>query len=300
MPQKRMQYQWFQDVPRYVTRREYKRFQFRKLCAIALGALSATMAIAAVTGITLKPARELSAIDAISVAEAVDYRGDRLELVKLEGFLVADDAPTMPDDAARRVIRGSLTLSARRDADAGDDESDEPLRETLFEWDASVDAVFLSDGDRRLPLAIDLAVLPLSEEDHPDFTPDVVREGRSARTSRPVAVDYGDRRFPLSSEMWADADSAFVDVERRVLPHGASVVVVTALESTPQGNRLVDPLGDRLQVVLGTEDDIRRQGERSRILFAVLWIPVGIASWMVGRSANGLWQEFLDRQEEMG
>jgi hypothetical protein len=292
-----MQYQWFRDIPRYVTRREYQQYQFRRLCALGLGAMSAMMAIAAITGITMKPARDLAVIDAITIAEAVAHGGDRLDVVKLEGFLVADNSPTMPDDEARRVIHGALSITARGDADSGGNESAGPLREVLFDWEESVDAVFLSDGDRRLPLAFDLTVLPMPEEEHPDLSPNVMREGDSARARRPVAIEYGDRLFSLSPDMWGDEESVFVDVDRRVLPQGASVVVVAALESTPQGSRLVDPLGDRLKVSLGKEDDIRRQGEQARLLFAILCVPMGIASVLVGRSTHRLWQEFLDRQE---
>jgi hypothetical protein len=84
-----------------------------------------------------------------------------------------------------------------------------------------------------------------------------------------------------------------VDVERAVLSQGASAVVVAGLEVTPDGNQLVDPLGDRLQVNLGTEAEIREQGQRTRVMFFILAIPAGIASFFLGRSALAMRREFV-------
>jgi hypothetical protein len=297
MPKQRIRYQWFRDIPRNVTRREYERFQFRSFCAIGLGCTAAVMAIAALTGLTLKPAQDLAKVNGISVKEATAYQGEGLALIKLEGYLVADDAPAMPDDEARRVIRGALTLSARGDVDSGTTESEEPLRETLFEWEGAADAVFLSDGEARIPLAFDLAVLPMMEEAG-ELSPKVVRQGDSARTSRPVAVEYGEMSFPLLPATWDQADSVFTDLERSVLPHGQTVVVVASLEPTSQGNQLVDPLGDRLQVRLGSEQEIRQQGQQLRGIFLILCVPLGVTSFLLGRSSHRLWQEFIERSNQ--
>lgn len=293
-----MRYQWFQDVPRNVPKREYQQLQFLNFCAIGLGLTSTMLAIGAVTGLTMQTSRELAQVDTMSIVEAATYEGDRIDLIKLEGYLVADEAPAMPDDEARKVIRGALTLSARGDADSGSPDSDEPLRETLFEWEDSVDAVFLSDGDERIPLAFDLAVLPMAEESHDEVSPRIIRAGDSARTSRPVAVEYGDRTFPLSSDVWGNVDSVFTDLERRVLPHGQAVVVVAGLDTTTQGTQLIDPLGDRLRIELGTEDEIRQQGQQARLMFGILWIPLGLGSYFVGRSAHRLRQEFIERSNQ--
>lgn len=246
----------------------------------------------------MQTSRELAKIDDLSVADAISYEGDRLEIVKLEGFLMADDVLTMPDDDARKVIRGKLTILARSGSTSNETDEDLLVRETLFEWEDAATAVFLSDGDRRIPLAFDLAVLPTEEEAHADFSDRAIQQGDSARTSRPVAVEYGDWVFPLPQDTWGDVDSVFTDVERRVLPQGQSVVIVAGLDTSPQGNQLIDPLGDRLAVLIGTEDSIRTQGIRARIMFALLSIPTGFASVAIGRSANRLRQEFIERSNE--
>jgi hypothetical protein len=298
MGKQRVRYQWFRDVPRNVTYREFARFQFRVFGALGLGATAGALAIASALGLTLQPAQELAQIDRMTIEAALAASGDRPDLVKLEGYLVADNPPTMPDDAARQVIRGRLSITARGAAGSGDSDSDEPLREVLFTWEETAELVFLSDGDRRIPLAFDLAVLPMQDEETVDLSPQTLLEGSSARTSRPVAVEYGDQVFPLSPDVWGEVESVFTDLERQVLPHGQTVVVVAGLESTPQGNQLGDPLGDRLQVSLGSEAEIRQQGQRLRRWFGVLAIPLGLASFMVGQSAHRLWQDFVERSNQ--
>jgi hypothetical protein len=298
MSQKRMRFQWFQDVPRNVTRREYQRFRWLSFCSVGLGSVAVMMAIAAITGLTLKPARDLEGIPALAVEEALAFQGDRLDLVKLVGVLVAEDPLTMPDDPARQVIRGQITLVARADDDTDTTADELPLQTTLLDWEAAAQSVFLSDGERQIPLTFNVATLPLRAEDPPEEEPEVIRQGESARTNRPVAIAYADEVYPLPLETWGPVDSVFMDFERRLLPQGQSVVVVAGLVATPQGNQLVDPLGDRLQVRLGTEAEIRQQGEQMRLVFGVLAIPAGIASFFIGRSAHRLRQEFIERSHQ--
>ena len=297
MGRKRMRYQWYQDVPRNVTRQEYQGLQFRNFCAGGLGLSAAMMVVSSVFGLTLQTSRDLAEIENMSIADAISYAGDRIDLIQLEGYLVADNPPTMPDNDAQKVIRGRVKLSARTGADAGADGAESVQKEMLFEWEEAADPVFLSDGDRRIPLAFDLAVLPM-EADEGDLSPRTIYQGASARISRPVAVEYGDQHYPLPLDTWGDIDSVFTDLDRQVLPQGQSVVVVAGLEATAQGVQLIDPLGDRLQVLMGTEAEIRQQGEQLRVLFLILAIPLGFASFLVGRSALRLRQEFVERSNQ--
>ena len=113
MGQKRMRYQWFQDVPRNVTRQEYQRLQFLNFCSICLGVSAAMMAFASVSGLTLQTSRNLAQIDAISIESARSYNGERIDLVKLEGYLVADNPSTMPDDNAYTIAEAAQYLGDR-------------------------------------------------------------------------------------------------------------------------------------------------------------------------------------------
>ena len=297
MAKKRMRYQWFRDIPRNVTRREYEQYQLRNFGAIALGGMAAMMAFAALSGLTLKTSRDLAEIDEMSIEEAVAYEGDRIELIQLGGYLVADNPPVMPDDEAQKVIRGKVKLVARADVDSGDTDAEPPRRETLFEWEETAESVFLSDGERRIPLAFDLAILPM-EDDSWNFSSRTIREGESSRTSRPVAIEYNEQLYPLPLETWGEIDSVFTDFERETLPHGQSAVVVASLETTSEGNQLIDPLGNRLQVLMGTEEEIRREGQQTRVMFLLLPIPLGFASFMLGKSARQLRQEFVERSNQ--
>lgn len=297
MGRKRMRYRWLRDIPRNVTRREYERLQLLNFLTVGLGSVAAMMAIGGISGLTLQTSRQLAKIDAMSIEDAVDYGSDLINLIQLEGYLVTDTPLTMPDDAAQKVIRGRVKLVARADADSGDTNSDQPRRETLFEWEETAESVFLSDGEHRIPLAFDLAVLPMEDKSW-KFSPRTLREGDSSRTSRPVAIEYGDNVYPLPLEKWGDVDSVFKDFERETLSYGQSVVVVASLETTPDGNRLIDPLGNRLQVLLGTQEEIRQNGQQARVMFLLLPIPLGIASFMLGKSAHQLRQEFIERSNQ--
>ena len=298
MKPQRMKYQWFQDVPRNVTKREYNGYQLRVFGAMMLGMSSGLSAIAAIFGLTLQTSNELAAVEALSVKEAIAFEGDRLDLVKVEGFLVADNPPVMPDEDTRKVIRGRLKLVARGDSTSGTDASNGPLTETLFEWEDSATPVFLSDKDHQIPLAFDLDILPMSDESF-GRRAKTLDEGESARFSRPVAIEYNDQRFPLNPEIWGEEDSVFSDLEREVLPYGESVVIVAGLETTPEGPQLVDPLGDRLQVLIGNETEIRQQGEQARIMAGFWAIPLGAGCFLLSRSARRLRQEFVERSNQM-
>lgn len=288
MSQKRMRYRILDDMPRNVSRRAYTQYQLWLIGAALAGFVSLGLLFAVLTNLTARPAQQLAQFAAMSISEAAQYSGDGVAVAKLEGFLVADDAPAMPDDAARRVIRGSLTLSAR----SGSESEGDTVRETLLDWEERAERVFLSDGEARIPLAFDLAILPLPIESS-DQQPEIQRTG-SARLSQPVAVEYGGMTLPLSPSLWENEDSAFVDVVRRVLPHGESVVVVAGVESTPDGSQLVDPLGDRLQVVVGTEEEIRARGDQLRRLYSMLIVPLGIASLVMGGIARRMRRRFVE------
>ncbi len=314
MPQ-RMRYSWLVDRPRNVPRRDYDHYQLRLFGAIGLGMIAVGLLVSSIGGLTLMTTRELAAVEGMTVEEALAYEGDARDLVKIEGFLLAEDPTPMPDDEAQLAIRGQLRVIARpagRDADAASEASGEateaeadagteagtvPPPTTLLAWEATAASVFLSDGDRQIPLAFDPIVLPLAE-DAGDVEPEYIREGDSARTSRPVAVQYGEALLPLPEAYRDQRSGVIVEVERAVLPQGASAVVLAGLAVTPEGNQLVDPLGDRLRISLGTEAAIREQGQSLRVMFFLLAIPMGIASTFLGRSAMAMRREFVKISNE--
>ena len=313
MPQ-RMRYRWFVDRPRHVSRQAYDRYQLLLFGAAGLGFLTLGFLFSSIGGLTLSTSRDLAELDGMTVEEALAYGGDSPDLVKIEGFLLAENPATMPDNDEQQVIRGRLQVIAREPGSGSDDASDtadgaenadedaadsaavlQPV--TLLEWEETTAPVFLSDGDRQIPLAFDSTALPLPE-DAGDVEPEYVREGDSSRTSRTVAVQYGEELLPLPQDYIDQGETVIVDVERAVLPQGASAVVVAGLEVTPEGNQLVDPLGDRLQISLGTEAEIREQGQHMRVVFFILAIPAGIASGFLGRSALAMRREFVELSNE--
>lgn len=297
MGKKRMRYQWYQDVPRNVSRQEYQQLQLRHVSSLGLGLVAVAMAFASILGVPLQTSQNLEKIDGISIERAIAHEGDRIDLVRMEGRLVADRPLTMPDNQSEQVIRGRVKLSVRTASASGSDDANPPQEQTLWEWEETADKVFLSDGDRRIPLNFDLTNLPVAT-DLGDLSPRTIYEGESARTSRPIAIEYGEKTYPLPLDIWGKVDSVFTDFERQTLPHGQAVVVVASLETNPQGNQLIDPLGNRLQVFIGTEAEIRQKGQQLRVWFFVLPIPLGIASFIIGRSAYRLRQEFIERSNQ--
>jgi hypothetical protein len=217
MPQ-RMRYNWLVDRPRNVPRRDYERYQLMTFGAVGLGFLSIALLVGSISGLTLWTSRELADLDGMTVEEALAYDGDSQDLVKIEGFLLADDPVTMPDDDGQQVVRGQVEVIAKQPG-RSDDEADEssdaetadqtatnpdtsdsaavPRQVTLLEWEDTAESVFLSDGDRQIPLAFDLTTLPLAE-DAGDVEPEYVREGRlQPAPAAPVAVRYGKELLPL-------------------------------------------------------------------------------------------------------
>jgi hypothetical protein len=281
----RMRYHWFTGRPRHVSRRDYNRYSLRVFGAVATGSTALMMAIAAVSGLTLQTSRQLAGVEAMTIAEAMAYSGDATVPHKLEGFLVADIPLTMPDEPALKVIRGEVILVLE-----GELNPDEIERETLYSWQEEASPVYLTDGQNQLPLAFDLAVLPLQSDTQADADFNYGGEGRN---SYPVEVDYGGQIFPINPEKWGAADSLSTEVTRRFLPQGQTAVIVAGLETTPEGPQLVDPLGNRLRVELGSEAEIQHTGQRLRLLFGVLCFPLGIGSFLLAKSARNLYLDFL-------
>ena len=60
MKPQRMKYQWFQDVPRNVTKREYNGYQLRVFGAVGLGMMAVMTAIASLFGLTLQTSQDLA------------------------------------------------------------------------------------------------------------------------------------------------------------------------------------------------------------------------------------------------
>lgn len=289
-----MRYRWWTDVPRNVSQREYSHWQLLNVGAIVTGFFSIGSLLVAITGGPLQTSENLAQLEAMSVEDAANYQGDSIELVKLEGFLVSDDAAQMPDDESLTVIRGTLMLTAQAVI-----ESDIRLQDTLFEWEHDAEPVFLSDGDVQIPLGFDLAKLPVPEAEIDwDKEPEVENSG-SIRIPKPTAVIYNDMTFPLDPETWSEAgDDLRVEMTRTALPQGQSAVVVARLETADTGNQLADPLGDRLAVHLGTEADILATNQQTRRMFTFVWIPFAIASFFLSRSARRYYKELVEISNE--
>ncbi|NJN49318.1 MAG: hypothetical protein HC805_05490 [Alkalinema sp. RL_2_19] len=190
---------WNIDRPRNVSRRDYNHYQRLMMGTIVTSFFSFGAAILAITG----AASQLQGTDdlpVMSIAEAIKYgqeqaAGSRTDAVKLQGFLQATAPVTMPGTSDQRVIRGRILLKAESGV------RDELMSETLFEWNESAPDVFFTDGTSRLPIAFDIGQIPMQTDRR--TTARVRYAGENARTSKPVAIEYGEQIYPLSQAIQA-------------------------------------------------------------------------------------------------
>ena len=289
-------YNIWTDRPRNVTHREYQRFQFLTMGLIAtlfFGLGSGASFVMRVLDF-LQPKEP---VPVLTVDEAAGYGQDvaesqRMELVQLEGYLVADAPEAMPDEPDLKVLRGRLLL----EVEAGEGEA--VIKETFLDWEYQAEEVFLSDGQVRVAIAFPLEQLPMKKDLSP--MPRLKRVGE-IRNSKPAAIEYGDETYPLSEAMKAAAyevttgDGISAEATRAYLADGAAVVVQAGLEGTPEGGRLVDPLGERLSVELGTTKSIK-EGNAKATIFSVLFaIGMMVLAFELQKKRAKLWQEFVAR-----
>lgn len=289
-----MKFQWWRDLPRNVSRQEYDRFQLVVFGAIASGCFSLGALAMAVTGMTETKTHELATIPKMSVAEAatttIDY-----DLVKLSGYLVGDpqEVLTMPDAPSQKVLRGHLNLVVQD----GTSDGESNLSETLWDWSDAVERIAITDNQNsEIRVNVALAQFPLLEVE-PEFAqrPRVRKTAQHTGDRLPSSVEYGEEIFELDPIKWRRTSYAYVKLERQMLPYGQAVVIVAALKD----NQLVDPSGDRLRIALGTEEDILRQGQQSRWLMSILWLPLGGLSYLLGSKAIAKRQEFIMRSNNI-
>ena len=288
----KMRYRWFANAPRNVSEREYGWYSLQLLAALLCGLGALIMLVGSLLGLMNRQSDELASLPRMSVAEAANYGGDAADPFKLEGRLTSDTSTAMPDDEQSLVIAGELRVTAgTRDRRARGAE------QTLFEWQHTSETIYLADDEQRIPLDVTQEDLPWTETPH-FARPKLIYEGEYARTSRPVAVEYAGMQWPLPPE-WGEVDSAFADLERRLVPQNQPVVVVARIISTPEGRRLGAPAARAMRILPGSEEEIRRTARRTRGLFAFLWIPLLLTSVLFARRALALRREFVIRSNQV-
>lgn len=296
-------YNWWNDRPRNVTHKEYQQYQFLMMGMVAtlfFGLASGAMFVMRVLDF-LQPK---APVPSLTVQEAARYGQDgtaqRMDLVQLEGYVVADASEPMPDEPALKVIRGRLLL----EAEAGEGEA--LVQETFLDWEYQAEEVFLSDGEERVAIAFPLEQLPMK----PAFSPRPRVTGGGGGTARtqtvkPVMIEYGEETYLPSEAMKAAAyeaaaaDGLSAEATREYLADGAAVVVQAALEATPEGGRLVDPLGERLSVQLGTAKSIK-EGNLQETIFSMLFaMGMMVLAFELEKKRAKQWQEFVLRSNEL-
>lgn len=290
-------YNWWTDRPRNVTHQEYQQYQLLMMgliVAIFFGLGAGASFVMQV----LDFLRPKAPVPGLTVQEAASYGQDgaaqRMDIVQLEGYIVADAPESMPDEPELKVLRGRLLL----EAEAGEGEA--LVQETFIDWEYQAAEVFLSDGVERVAIAFPLEQLPMKKSLSPMAR--VTGGGsRTSQTSQPVIIEYGDETYAPSEALKAAAYEASAgnglsaEVTREYLADGAAVVVQAALEGTPEGGRLVDPLGERLSVELGTAKSIEEDHVKVTIFSLLFAIGMMVLAFELRKKQTKQWQEFVAR-----
>ncbi|MEM8717069.1 MAG: hypothetical protein AAGE92_15070, partial [Cyanobacteria bacterium P01_G01_bin.4] len=176
-----IRYSFWTDRPRNVRHRDYQNYLGLRFGTVVLGGIGLCILVMSVFGVTLKASSELAALPGLSISDALAWDGNSNDPIKIEGFLLASNPYTMPDEDSLQVIRGELLVAARGDRD------EERVREELFRWEHTANNVTLSDGNTTIPLAFNLDTLPLVEDRSARAR---VLWAGEARRSQPLDVEY--------------------------------------------------------------------------------------------------------------
>lgn len=292
-------YNFWSDRPRNVSRREYNHYQLMIMATIATSFFSLGTGILAVTG-SANRLRGTEDIPVMSLAEVMQSAADtpvgtRGAVVKMQGFLQAETPVRMPDAPDQAMLRGRILLKAESGL------RDELISETLLEWEESAAKIWFTDGITRLPIAFDTGKIPLKQDRQARAK--VRYAGEVRRFAKPVAVEYADQLYPLSDRLKARSEASS---RQRVSPRltrefatdGMAVLLVAAVETTADGPQIVDPLGEQLKVLPGTEQSIAEDDVKTRIFMGGFSVLMGIVAYILKQAQAAKWQEFVIRSND--
>lgn len=290
---------WDIERPRNVSRREYQHYQLLIMGTIATTFFSIGGAALAITGASNR-LQGTENLPLMSIAQAAQYGagkpvGTRSDAVKMQGFLQAAQPVRLPDAPDQPMLRGRIVLKAESGV------RDELMSETLLEWEDAASEVFFTDGTTRLPIGFDIANVPLQADRR--ARPRVRYAGESSRTSKPVAIEYAEQIYPLSDQLKEAAATSSqrqvsAKLNREFATDGMAVLLIAALETTPEGVQIVDPLGDRLKILPGTAQSIAENDVKSRVFMGAFGVVMGVAAYMLKKAQAAKWQEFVIRSNE--
>ena len=228
-----------------VARRDWNQARSIAAAGITLGLIGLMTLAAGAAGLA---GLGNEATPVVPLSEAAERTGP----ARLQGRLRSPAPVTMPDDGAQ-VISGRLRVTARFSRPG------KPAEErVLIEWSANAPEAFLTDGQHRVPLSETAALVAPGSR---SMRARIERE--PGRNGRPLAVLYGERRFPLEVSSYGVRVSA--SVERHLASQDAPVVVTGALRAGALGP---GPSGD-IRLRLGTLEEQRASDRRLQLCFVI-------------------------------
>lgn len=288
----KMRRSFWTNRPRHVSKREYNRYSFMVFGTVVTGGLGAMFLISSVLGITTWQADKLAKLPEMSISEALKYKGEPTPPFKISGFLLASDPIAMPDEPELKVLKGELQVSAEFSG------SEVVADEVLYEWRDQVDSVMLSENNtlqtstHTISVNSDLAQLPVER----DFNARAqLQYDGPSRTARPIAIEYQDQTFPLADLL--TTGSVRPRVLRKYIPNGAKVTLIASVGSGAVST-LVAPRGQKLQILRGSEAEIRKTGASQRLMFGLTSFVLLGGSYLLGNMAVRMRHSFVVRSNQ--
>lgn len=216
---------------------------------------------------------------AMSLADVAQLTsGGRRGPVRIEGRLGGAGLPTLPGDSGGPVLGGRLVVTVVGSRRITRSESDQ-VQQEIYRWEQYAEELWLDDGERRVPLALDPRDLPLLSVSAPAAS--LVTEQDGSRRV-PVRVRYDGLVLPADPQPFAAftrSDSLYVSVEHGRLEAGQFVMIVADVEPGPTGGRVVPPLSGSPLVTAGNLSDGWRAALGSALCLpaiGLLLIGIGI------------------------
>ncbi|MBW2460195.1 MAG: hypothetical protein JRH11_01030 [Deltaproteobacteria bacterium] len=187
--------------------------------------------------------------DVVTLAAATTHQGP----ARVSGRLESAAPLQMPDDGTP-VVRGRLRVSARTTAGS---KNGAPGELVFVDWTEVAPDAYLTDGTHRLPI-VNAAIIEATI----DRRARAQVEHQAGRNGRPLAVKYGDERYPVQIE--DHTTSLHADVERELVPHGETVVLTGVL----QGGTLHASSGGVIRRSVGAVEEVAGNARKTSFAFA--------------------------------
>ena len=301
-----MRYNRFTDRPRNVGLLEYRRYLNQLgLCCVLLLIAFALLAASLLRWFDARTWRVFTT-PPLTVSQALIADIEPGKTVSVTGFLTTDAPVFMPGDDAP-LISGRLELIAYARVSP---RSTKPSTEVeLLSWQDTAHTVFLSDGIKRLTLALPANLMP--HRKRPGVprvkvakVEEAVRAAGGAQTNKgetqsqpEVHMNFGGLSLPVPMVSFPESLPHHIRgrAQREELVSDTQVTVFAALDDLSGIRSLVAPAAERAQITRGAPSE-RRQGLLvSSVVMPLFALGLGFGAMRALRRARTMREMFRVR-----